>query len=129
MLLHSSIVYKDYYFIIKPLIHVLVCLIFTVLLKYITSRPRPELDPSIKRIYNCRNRESNGSMPSGDALQSANFAIILIYYYNSYIGLLFIPCVVYSRVFYSCHYLVDTIVGVIMGFVISIIMYNILNAY
>ena len=109
----------DYFFIIKPLLHVLIILIVTLLSKHIIGRPRPNAKENIKRNFILRHKETNCSMPSGDAMQSANFAVILIYYFNCYYGVLLIPFGMVSRVYYFCHYVSDTIVGAIAGWVIS----------
>ena len=109
----------DYFFIIKPFLHVLIILIVTLLSKHIIGRPRPNAKENIKRNFILRHKETNCSMPSGDAMQSANFAVILIYYFNCYYGVLLIPFVMISRVYYFCHYVSDTIVGAIAGWVIS----------
>ncbi len=129
ILLYTSIKYKDYYFFVKPLLHVIVGVIFTVILKKVINRKRPDLNNKIKRIFNCRSRETNGSMPSGDALQSALFSIILIKYFGIYWGIFTIPFVMFSRIFYFCHYLFDTIIGAILGILISLTMYDILKNF
>lgn len=129
MLLHSSLKYKDYYFIVKPLLHVVVGLIFTGVLKKLINRPRPVLNEQIKRRFNCRSRETNGSMPSGDALQAATFSVILIDYYGFFGGLLTVPLVMFSRIFYFCHYICDTLAGAFLGLILSSIMYHILKNF
>ena len=112
MLAYHAIVYKNYYFIIKPLTHVI-------------TIPRD----SVKRRFNCRSKETNFSMPSGDSMQCANFAIVIIYYFNNYYGLMLIPFVMFSRVFYFCHYIFDTVVGTLIGLGASCAMYYILNLF
>lgn len=88
-------------------------------MKHLIGRTRPNEKENIKRNFNVRHREKNCSMPSGDAMQSANFAVILIYYFNTYLGIWLIPLVMISRVFYYCHYIMDTIVGAILGWGLS----------
>lgn len=129
MFLYYGLKYGDYYFIVKPLIHVLVSLIITLILKKLFNRPRPTLDEKIKRQFNCRSRENNGSMPSGDALQSGVFSMAMIYYCDFYWFLITIPLVMFARVFYYCHYICDTIAGAILGIIISMMMYKFLKYY
>lgn len=119
MFAYFAKVKHDYFFIIKPLLHVLIILLVTLLSKHIIGRPRPNVKANIKRNFILRHKETNCSMPSGDAMQSANFAVILIYYFNCYYGVLLIPFVMISRVYYFCHYVSDTVVGAVAGWVIS----------
>ena len=123
LFLYQSIFNKDYFFVIKPLIHVFVIFVLTGILKYSLKRPRPEINENVKRKYNFRNKEKNFSMPSGDSMQAANFAIICLFYlFGNYIGLIgfiIIPFVMFARIFYFCHYLFDTIVGAMIGLSVS----------
>ena len=66
-------------------------------------------------------------MPSGDSLQAANFAILLYGYFGTAIRFYFIPLVMFSRIFYFCHYILDTVAGCLCGISISYITYIILN--
>ena len=129
MFAYHAIVYKNYYFIIKPLTHVITMLIITLITKHIFGRPRPIPRDSVKRRLNCRSKETNCSMPSGDSMQCANFAIVIIYYFNNYYGLMLIHFVMFSRVFYFCHYIFDTVVGTLIGLGASCAMYYILNLF
>ena len=120
LFLYESIFNKNYYFVIKPLIHVFVIFVLTGILKYSLKRPRPEINKNVKRKYNFRDKETNFSMPSGDSMQAANFAIICLFYlFGNYIGFIIIPLVIFARIFYFCHYLFDTIVGAIVGLSVS----------
>lgn len=118
---------SDYFFVIKPFTHTLISLIFTLIIKKLTARPRPGVKPDIIRKYNLRQHEKNFSMPSGDSLQSGNFAIILYIYFNSILGFFIIPFVMFARIYFFCHYLLDTIIGSMMGVIISYNIYLILN--
>jgi membrane-associated phospholipid phosphatase len=120
LFLYESIFNKDYFFVIKPLIHVFVIFVLTGILKYSLKRPRPEINKNVKRKYNFRDKETNFSMPSGDSMQAANFAIICLFYlFENYIGFIIIPLVMFARIFYFCHYLFDTIVGAMVGLSVS----------
>jgi membrane-associated phospholipid phosphatase len=119
MFSYFAISENNYTFIIKPLCHVLLALIITIITKYIFGRPRPEINPNVKRRHNCRNRESNCSMPSGDSMQCASFAVLLVCYFGNFLGFILIPFVMFSRIFYFCHYIMDTIIGTLLGLILS----------
>ena len=59
MFAYHAIVYKDYFFIIKPLLHVITMLIITLITKHLIGRPRPQPRDSVKRRFNCRSKETN----------------------------------------------------------------------
>ena len=80
-------------------------LIITLITKHIFGRPRPIPRDSVKRRFNCRSKETNCSMPSGDSMQCANFAIVIIYYFNNYYGLMLIPFVMFSLILFLSLYL------------------------
>jgi membrane-associated phospholipid phosphatase len=117
---------RDFILIIKLLIHTSLSLIFTIVVKKLTTRPRPNKADKT-RLFDLRQHEVNFSMPSGDSLQAANFAILLYGYFGTTIGFFIIPLVMFSRIFYFCHYILDTVVGSLCGISISYITYNILN--
>ena len=120
LFLYQSFMNNDYYYIIKPFFHVFVVFILTGTLKYSIKRPRPEINKKVKRKYNLRKKETNFSMPSGDSIQAANFAIIALFYFKiSYFGFFLLPFVMFSRIFYFCHYLFDTIIGAFIGLSVS----------
>jgi hypothetical protein len=124
---HSILVTNNRNFILKPIIHTCISLILTLLMKKATGRLRPTSQENIKRKYDLRKHEKNCSMPSGDSLQCANFSIILLVYFNTYLGFILIPFVMFSRIFYFCHYVLDTIVGSALGLGISYWLYLLLN--
>jgi len=114
-------------FVVKPLIHTLFLLLITLFLKKLTARPRPSQKKNVKRLYDLRQYEKNCSMPSGDSLQSANWAIILFCYFNCWLGFILIPFVMFARIYYFCHYLFDTIVGSAIGLTFSYLIYLFIN--
>ena len=119
--LYQIIINKNYFYIIKPLIHLVVTLILTTILKHSFKRPRPEINSHVKRLHNLRKKEKNFSMPSGDSMQAANFAIVALFYFNiSLTGFLIVPFVMFARIFYFCHYFFDTLVGALIGGVVSL---------
>lgn len=115
--------------VLKSLAHVLVTLIISSLLKHFFKRNRPNIDVSFSktRFTNLRKKELNCSMPSGDSMQSANFSIIILFYFKSYCGFLFIPLVMMGRIYYHCHYILDTVVGTVIGLIVSYGTYVLIN--
>ena len=119
LFLYHSFVNKNYFFVVKPLVHVFIVFLLTGILKFSFKRPRPEINENVKRRYNVRKKENNFSLPSGDSMQAANFAIIFLFYSGSYIGFILLPFVMFARIFYFCHYLLDTVIGAIIGLGVS----------
>ena len=118
--IYQSFFNKNYYYIIKPFIHLSLIFILSTILKYIIKRPRPDINKNAKRLYNLRKKEKNFSMPSGDSMQAANFAIIALFYFNvSYLGFIVVPFVMFARIFYFCHYFFDTLIGALIGGFVS----------
>ena len=119
--IYQSFFNKNYYYIIKPFIHLSLIFILSTILKYIIKRPRPDINKNAKRLYNLRKKEKNFSMPSGDSMQAANFAIIALFYFNvSYLGFIVVPFVMFARIFYFCHYFFDTLIGAFIGGCVSL---------
>jgi membrane-associated phospholipid phosphatase len=114
--------HDDFFFVFKVLIHVLFLLIVTLLMKKLTGRPRPD-KKKLYRIKDLRENEKNCSMPSGDSLQCANFCVILLVYFNSPLFFYLLPCVMFARIYYFCHYIMDTLVGGLMGLILSYLIY------
>jgi hypothetical protein len=83
-------------------------------------RSRPELDVSVKKPHHFRKKEKNNAMPSGDAIQSALFAVFLLELGLDPIWVaLFHLGVCLGRVYYMCHWVADTFVASILGGLIA----------
>jgi len=108
---------------IKILLTVIIGLVITLTTKKYFGRPRPEINKEVYREFNLRKHENNNSMPSGDSLQAANFAMILYLYYNIYLSFILFPFVMFSRIYYFCHYIGDTFIGSLMGISISYLIF------
>ena len=106
------------------ILHIIICLSITLSMKRIIARPRPDTCEFVKRLYNLRGAEKNFSMPSGDSLQAANFAVIFYCYFGVKFFFYFIPLVMFARIFYFCHYVGDTIIGVLLGLLTSSLIYK-----
>lgn len=129
MIIYFGLYADSFSIVLKSLAHVLITLIISTIMKIFFARERPCVDTSLSksRFVDLRKNESNCSMPSGDSMQSANFAIIILFYFRSYTGFLLIPFVMMGRIYYHCHYILDTIVGSIIGLVISYGTYVVIN--
>lgn len=130
-LLYAIFIFNNIKIFMIVLVHVMFGVFVTVTLKKIIGRERPNL--SVKRYcHKVRTRETMESMPSGDSLQSANFAMMIILYFENsvkFFSLLFIPMSMIGRVFYCCHYWLDCFVGAILGIIISYGSYLIVNKF
>ena len=101
-------------------------LIITTFTKRLFGRPRPVVPQGSKRLIDLRSKETNKSMPSGDAAQGSLFAFFIMYHFpylfmslgGSTFLLKFITLVAIGRVFHHCHYFGDTIVGALFGFIV-----------
>ena len=112
---------------IKILLTVIICLIVTLSSKKLFGRPRPQINKSVNKTFNLRQHENNNSMPSGDSLQAANFAMILYLYFNIKTSFIFVPFVMFARVYFFCHYIGDTIIGSFLGLLLPYILYKSLS--
>ena len=125
-LIYNFYKYKNGYFALIPISHVIFGALFTLVLKNALKRPRPILET--KRYFNFK--EKNNSMPSGDSLQAGIFATMIILYSNNtfrYFSILLIPAAMLGRIFYNLHYWFDCIIGAIIGISISILTYVVIN--
>ena len=118
---YSILYIKNLYVFIIVLIHVIIGVLITVIIKKIAGRERPLLTAK-RYFYKVRTKEVMNSMPSGDSLQSANFAMMMILYFENnlkFLSILFIPMCMAGRVFYCCHYWFDCIIGAFFGILLS----------
>jgi len=131
ILIYSLAKYKNAYLFLVIFFHVFMAAFFTFFIKRLFKRNRPVLE--VKRYFNhVREREKSYSMPSGDSLQAGNFVMMIILYLDcdiKYFSLLLIPASMSGRVFYNCHYWFDCIIGAILGIIISLTCYYIINKF
>ena len=131
ILFYSVFISKNIKIFLIPFIHVIIGALITLILKKIIGRDRPNL--SVKKYFErVRTRETMESMPSGDCLQSSNFAFMIIFYFENkikFFSLCFIPMSMVGRVFYCCHYWLDCFVGAILGICVSYTSYFIINKF
>ena len=116
-------------------LHALAVICVTGPMKAILKRPRPDnpkesSDPKIQataRFFNLRGHEYNKSMPSGDTSQSAAFAAYLCLYMPGLFTVLggnmfrlrLVAAVAAARIFFHCHYIGDTLVGAMVGTLVT----------
>ena len=129
IILIYSLLKKHIFIFLIPLTHVIIGGIITLILKKVFGRNRPKV--LAKRYFsNVRDKETSKSMPSGDCLQCAIFATMVILYFDSsikYSVILLIPGVMCARIYFNCHYWFDCILGVLIGIFVSISSYMIIN--
>ena len=106
------------------LVSMLLGLVFSEGIKKIARRPRPQLQSH--KPFNITQHlmhVDSYSMPSGDSLQSAVFAVVVAYHLQltqwSYI---FIPWAAFGRVYWGNHWIGDTLAGAFIGFTASFII-------
>lgn len=75
--------------------------------------------------------KSKYSHPSGDSAQAGNFAAFLYFFGGGDLTafLLVTPGVCFSRVFYCCHWIEDTIMGAILGIAVNSFLAWLLGAF
>ena len=131
LFLYSIFIKKNPYIFIIVFIHVIIGALITLIIKKMIGRERPSL--TVKRyFYKVRTKELLNSMPSGDCLQSANFAMMMILYFGSssrFFSIIFIPMSMIGRVFYSCHYWFDCLIGAFLGIINSFGCYFLINKF
>ena len=87
--------------------------------KALLGRERPTRVRKVFRFCNMRDLEHGKSMPSGDAAACAFFCGIYFHVFGFAPVLLIIPLVSIGRVYVHCHWIGDTIVGSILGLIVS----------
>eukprot|EP01083_Nonionella_stella_P174506 605141_1 len=121
-------------------INALCCITLNVLIKRVINRQRPRVPAKeiafassfIYVLTHCimsKKNASSSSMPSGDTVQAAVFAVTMIYTMNyhftstySYLWWLvlsIIPMVGFARVYFAQHYIGDGIMGAIEGICVA----------
>eukprot|EP01062_Namystynia_karyoxenos_P017420 TRINITY_DN16408_c0_g1_i1.p3 TRINITY_DN16408_c0_g1~~TRINITY_DN16408_c0_g1_i1.p3 ORF type:complete len:230 (+),score=84.68 TRINITY_DN16408_c0_g1_i1:103-690(+) len=112
---------------------VLCCVVFTLTMKRLTARERPQ--PLGARMVQLRKTESNKSFPSGDSMQAGLLFTILIQL-SAESGLplhaalvLCMLAVMFARVYFGIHWIGDTIAGACAGVAIACIGWRPLSHY
>lgn len=98
-----------------PVATLLISLLFKNTLR--RTRPKPYGPRKEALLFDFRGKETNPSLPSGDSAQAAAFWIFMYLEGCSGLGLsvIFTLLTMYARVYYMCHYVLDTIVGAALG--------------
>ena len=88
----------------------------TQLMKYSIKRERPKRRSDTTRISDLRVKENGTfSMPSGDSSAAAVFCVLVAYEMGMPLIYILMPLVMLGRVYYQCHWIGDTIVGLFVG--------------
>jgi membrane-associated phospholipid phosphatase len=93
-------------------------LAFTSRMKHWTRRIRPGIHAVAHRQFKIRSWERTNAMPSGDSAQAALWCVLLARAMgggHSWALLLVVPCTMFARVYFGCHWVGDTLVGAAVG--------------
>lgn len=89
---------------------------FVWVMKLCVKRHRPHRNPKTSRLNDLRAAEHGTySMPSGDSAQAALFCFLYATLLDLPQVYLILPFVCLGRVYYQCHWIGDTIIGVLVG--------------
>ena len=112
--------YRSFVFLVSMLLG----LIFSEGIKKMAQRKRPDLQAHKPlNITQHLMHVDSFSMPSGDTLQSAVFAIVCVYHLEWYLStFLIIPWAAFGRVYWGNHWIGDTVIGGAIGMVVSTII-------
>lgn len=98
-----------------------------------TNSSPDHLSPSVgfrwQRHFRFPNQyKSEYSFPSGDTAQAGNFALFLFFFFSARWALCTIlPGVAFARVFYVCHWWEDTLMGLVLGFLVQICLFMVVG--
>jgi len=88
----------------------------TQIMKYTIKRERPVRRSDTTRISDLRGKEvGTYAMPSGDSSAAAVFCLLVAVEIGWPMIYVLMPLVMLGRVYYQCHWLGDTIVGLFVG--------------
>lgn len=112
--------YRSFVFLVSMLLG----LVFSEGIKKIAKRERPALQSQKPlNITQHLMHVDSFSMPSGDTLQSAVFAVICANHLDLPLWFyIFVPWAAFGRVYWGNHWIGDTIVGGMIGTVVSLII-------
>lgn len=97
----------------------IITVIVTEIIKKRTKRNRPYLGITRKRKFHIRERYINFSFPSGDSAQAGAILLYLSYYLNNNIYIILLLMAMLGRIYFGCHYVLDTIFGASIGIIIT----------
>lgn len=98
-----------------PVVTLLLSLLFKKTLR--RARPKPYGPRKEALLFDFRGKETNCSLPSGDSAQAAAFWVFMYLEGCSglWLSVLFTLLTMFARVYYMCHYFLDTITGAALG--------------
>ena len=103
--------------------------ISSTILKKTIKRERPKARTDTTRLSNLRGKEiGTYAMPSGDSNAASVFCLLLAVEFDINWIYLIMPLVMLGRVYYSCHWIGDTIAGFFHGTLwASLFAYNFIH--
>ena len=113
---------------IVMVVNVIILILTSTSLKYITWRQWPALSRGLSKHFNLRKAQKNApSFPSGDCIQAAHYFMMLALLFHNNWLLLFPLITAYGRVYYCCHWIGDTIAGLVLGALLAILAMNFIS--
>eukprot|EP01084_Bolivina_argentea_P055171 101157_1 len=116
----NILVLRSFVFVVSMLLGV----VFSEGIKRISCRPRPKLQAHKPlNVTQYLMHVESFSMPSGDVLQSAVFAVVVTYHLNqSLLAYVVVPWATFGRVYWGNHWLGDCLVGAAIGTFVSFVI-------
>ena len=88
----------------------------TQIMKYTIKRERPVRRSDTTRLSDLRGKETGTyAMPSGDSSAAAVFCLLVYTEMGWPLIYILMPLVMLGRVYYQCHWIGDTVVGLFVG--------------
>ena len=85
-------------------------------MKYTIKRERPRTRSDTTRLSDLRGKETGTyAMPSGDSSAAAVFCFLIAIELGLPLVYILMPLVMLGRVYYQCHWIGDTVVGLFVG--------------
>jgi len=107
------------------IVSTIVTLIISEVLKHLTKRARPNCQRYELRFMDFKKTGTKYSMPSGDTAQAAVTATcyFLTYGVDALWACVLVPFVAFGRVYMRAHYLGDTVVGTVLGVLVTLLVH------
>lgn len=108
-------------FLLSCITTLVLCLGF----KHVAGRIRPGAHTLGHKRMNLRSLEKNNAMPSGDSAQAAVFSVLIALHFQQPLVLLLIPAAMFGRVYFGCHWIMDTVAGASLGTLVALTFHDV----